>query len=200
MADFVRVKVLSWSIGHGSPARIRDEKVDVVVKKLKPEVLLLQEVPSKDIVEKLKGSQYTEAACINDGEKIDSLILYDHKVFKNASNEVHLKNVSIACLRHTIYNTEVTFMSYHNPHKSKGATELAHLFCDGVRFIGMINEIEIVAGADLNRTVKPHTSIPQYTLTGRQVPEDYFILHPPATNALVSAEKIVDDDDEIMMT
>lgn len=197
-----QVKVLSWNIHGNASTSDRKDIVTEVVRERKPDVLLLQEVQSQQILNDLP----TEYRHVPERVQKNSLVLYDSDKFVpstkiedetlliDALHEVggndvigiicQRKRISMVRLRFKTYPKEIIFVSFHNmnidqrggPSKKRMA---ATKFCDMVEKMREMTGTDVVAGADLNCYLE-HPTITKYApVTRNHDVIDHVILAPP---------------------
>lgn len=233
--------VVSWNIYGKGTARIRNLIVPRVIKKINPDIVLLQETKTdtliKNIIAESKPARSYKSVCA--GERTESQILYDANRYEISHNElsptldevfelcreeveqtkqcthvVHTgghrklqvekkqtrsgetgglkatyhRRVSKVCLKHIITGQMTVFLSYHNLNTSQGGPQrdlAASLFLDIVKAMSERTGVVVVAGADLNCTMKPHPMIPGYEKTERRSRKvDYFIVGSPTAGGV----------------
>ena len=142
--------VLSWNINGPGKAEPRKQMLKTVIKKVNPDVMLLQET-KKSIVEFLENNVITEKDYISEAadDKEEAMVIYKKDVFEKVdSSPVNLDKVlkkvipenetislkdekvpvrsrikersCVVHLRHILTKREIIFVSYHNIRKGGG--------------------------------------------------------------------------------
>ena len=241
---FPLLRVVSWNIYGKGTARLRNRLVPRVIKKIDPDIVLLQETKTdtliRIIIDESKPKRLYESVCA--GERTESQILYDSNKYKIPHNELSFsldevfelcreevertkqcthvehtyhhrrgkqvqvekrhtrrgekggleatyhRRVSKVCLEHKMTGQMIIFLSFHNLNTSQGGDQrdlAASLFLDIVEAMSKRTGVVVVAGADLNCTMKPHPMIPDYERTERRPRKvDYFIIGSPAAGSV----------------
>ena len=212
--------VVSWNIfgssGRGM-ATTRNILVPQVIRRLNPDLVLLQETRTSQLVKRITDTawplrHYKEVWAQQEKK---SRILYDANLYTPVSLEVQLEEVverlqlarevsqvvrghtSITGLRQTAATGETSlpvFLSFHN----QRSREVASAFCQVVKTLDQELDMLVVAGADMNcplGTFKTHgTHIPFFPSSKRRShkPIDFLVFSRSSVEALVRCEGLED--------
>lgn len=206
------VKVLSWNINGRSrqgSAEKRKEVVWSVVGPFEPDVLLLQEASNVLVDTICSNSDGWYKQCCKSARGAncvsDSCILYDSSKFNIAPVQPALVDyielelirdrVSMVCLEYRENSKKVIFVSFHNVKPLDKRNRLAaEMFCNMIEKMRKRTDIDVVAGADLNRHVR-HPTITKYAQTTRNYDIiDHFILAPPEEDPKIEVVELDDLD------
>ena len=173
----LKLTVLSWNIdglNTKGMAECRNREVPAVIDNVKPHVMLLQEIPTREILTRICNNRYSSTATSSDARK-EAAVVYIRNDFKYLPQQSiqqiagqHLPNVDqqkveLLCkrtatvrLQHRIGRNTFLFFSFHNinnigPQNNTTPKEMATLFCTLVQNVAETERYtQVVCGADFN--------------------------------------------------
>ena len=200
----LNVSVLLWNIdGDKGINKARNLVVKGVVIEVDPDVILLQEVRSKPLIQEIMKRGYKKEIA---GKEEEAQILYktnkfhhtcteERKVLETAIDdggtrmttrsrkELFIDRTSIVRLTTIGYNLNFVFLSFHNERHGQHSSE--H-FCQIVSQISQTTQCIVIAGADANDTLPFGESngytVLEYDATDRRKEKeiDHFIVANPS--------------------
>ena len=195
-----------WNIDGSGGIKARKLVVEGVVKELNPDVILLQEVKSRPLIQQIRGGYETVTA----GKEDEAQILYKTNKFRRLDTYTEERRIlettidkvvtqethnmatrsqtkpfedRISIVRLTMKGYNLVFLSFHNVNSSL-SQEYSERFCQIVSKIPKTTQCIVIAGADANYKLpfgeRNGYTVLEYDATERRKGKeiDHFIVAP----------------------